>query len=121
MTALLETQFILCFAVVMTLVARILRRGLIGSSVSEKYKRQQQERHQQQATVNSFRHVSLRKVHVEVEVMVQNERVHHTPRSITCQYGPSDYKIWLFITTRAEDNAARTIRLRRKCFSRVAG
>ena len=60
----LETDLILCVAVVMTLRARILS-VLNGAAVSESYSYQQHERRQQQSSISFLGHVSLRKGTVE--------------------------------------------------------
>ena len=66
MATLLETDQILCVAVVMTLVTRILR-VLNGAVVSQTYSRHQHERRQQQSSISFLGHVSLRKGAVEIE------------------------------------------------------
>ncbi len=75
MATLLETELIRCLAVEMTLLAVFLGRVLTGARVSEKYNRQQHEGRQQQSSVSFLRHISLRKVNVGVEAMVQTKRV----------------------------------------------
>ena len=84
MATLLETELVLCLAVVMTLLARFLRRLLARAGVSEKYKRQQHERQHEQSSVSFLRHISLRKVSGGLKV---NRGVENTPRPTSCQLG----------------------------------